>query len=439
MLRVWDVQRYNTAGHLTINDDSLQLRSESGEDLWSPQPFSCLCFGSAIYCGSEFLIGGQKERLIFSSTTQHENFQLELRSMWKRKHERELAFFIEAVRQISSNRDLTEGYLTGVTDKMEFIKTCEACDKTGFPEAQESLNKLSELLKDALATATELKATQKGLTEESRNATILEDYPALDQSFARTQISRVLQNSAERTEEAKNLSETILEFCHASAGDIGFSSVEKVLESDMLETAPTNIRSFPPEFEGKILDLARPYWSAKRTDLPLHGSHAFYVESIFNSGFCTKLIEETEKLGYRTLEAEFEPTFRNNERVMVNSPALADTLWSVLAPLLERRDIFRTIPIGFGNSGTWKPVRLNECIKFSKYMSGTFFSPHIDGPWVPKWDEVSVSANDIPPIFPASLSGPSASRHLRSSLASPFHSPLIVHPSCSFRLPFTLW
>jgi len=48
-------------------------------------------------------------------------------------------------------------------------------------------------------------------------------------------------------------------------------------------------------------------------------------------------------------------------------------------------DIMRVRPVCFGNGGTWKPTRLNECFKFGKYVPGGHFNPHIDGPWVPRY------------------------------------------------------
>ena len=47
----------------------------------------------------------------------------------------------------------------------------------------------------------------------------------------------------------------------------------------------------------------------------------------------------------------------------------------------------------FGNEGTWKPTRLNECFKFGKYLPGGHFSPHIDGPWVPRYKSTLVCNN----------------------------------------------
>jgi hypothetical protein len=47
-------------------------------------------------------------------------------------------------------------------------------------------------------------------------------------------------------------------------------------------------------------------------------------------------------------------------------------------------------PVGFGNSGCWRPLRFNECLKISKYLPGQHFAPHMDGPWVPRDDESSI-------------------------------------------------
>ena len=59
------------------------------------------------------------------------------------------------------------------------------------------------------------------------------------------------------------------------------------------------------------------------------------------------------------------------------SEELADCLWKRIAPMLNRDDIIRVRPIGFGNGGTWKPIRLNECWKFGRYKEGNHFSPHV--------------------------------------------------------------
>lgn len=47
-------------------------------------------------------------------------------------------------------------------------------------------------------------------------------------------------------------------------------------------------------------------------------------------------------------------------------------------------------PMDFDNEGIWYPVRVNECFKFSKYLKGSFFKPHIDGLHLPHRHEVNI-------------------------------------------------
>src|SRR4051794_1678021 len=63
-----------------------------------------------------------------------------------------------------------------------------------------------------------------------------------------------------------------------------------------------------------------------------------------------------------------------------------------------RKDVMRVRPMCFGNGGTWKPIRLNECFKFGRYPRGGHFAPHIDGPWVPRCVQPSLP----PPQFSSS-------------------------------------
>jgi len=46
--------------------------------------------------------------------------------------------------------------------------------------------------------------------------------------------------------------------------------------------------------------------------------------------------------------------------------------------------------MGVCSEGVWLPCGLNECLKIGRYHAGCHFSPHIDGPWVPKQDVSSI-------------------------------------------------
>lgn len=118
-----------------------------------------------------------------------------------------------------------------------------------------------------------------------------------------------------------------------------------------------------------------------REQLPVPGARAFVLHDVMTEKECSHYVKETEELQYRDLAGEFEPDYRSNQRILVLSPKLADSIWARLAPQLQRDDVFRIKPMGHGNMGTWLPYRLNECIKMGKYVTGGHFNSHIDGPW----------------------------------------------------------
>jgi hypothetical protein len=392
---VWPVERDHIQYSLRILLEGIVLLNSEGENAWTaPQPYtSPICHGAVFYSNQELafrLDGDRQDRVSFSSEQQKQQFHEVLRYWWKKRLGNILLEAEPVIQELTTNAKKAEKYLLEAQTKMKFVESYENSDNPDFLEAQENSRRLAEL-----STFFEQEPDLRGrLAYLSHEMCELNDYSSLDQEIAsfRETLTHTKETNAAREAEGRSLSLSILESCNKITGDLGFSTVGKVREADMLETAPKNLQSFDLDFEQNFLTKSvnqncRP----SRVDLDIDGTHAFEIKQLFAENFCNRLIQETEKIGYRSVEAEFEPTFRNNERVMVVSHGLADSLWTAIAPYLERRDVFRTIPIGFGNSGTWKPIRLNECMKFSKYMSGTFFMPHIDGPWIPKWDEVSIA------------------------------------------------
>lgn len=49
------------------------------------------------------------------------------------------------------------------------------------------------------------------------------------------------------------------------------------------------------------------------------------------------MIANTNELGYQSVHSEFDPRYRNNERVMVYSKELADYIWARLATYFTRK------------------------------------------------------------------------------------------------------
>ncbi len=101
----------------------------------------------------------------------------------------------------------------------------------------------------------------------------------------------------------------------------------------------------------------------------------FTVADFLDPVLCRGLIAETESLGYTdapiTTPWGFEriPEVRNNTRVMLDDPARAAALWDKLSPLVND-------PATFGG---WRPLGLNERLRFYRYTPGQHFRWHLDG------------------------------------------------------------
>ena len=138
----------------------------------------------------------------------------------------------------------------------------------------------------------------------------------------------------------------------------------KVVIRPMLTTAPKNfeiVEDFPT-----IVSCFSPP-NITREELSVPGSRCFLLRSLLTPEECAHYIHETERVGYSDLTAVFPVKYRSNDRILSISKGLVECLWMRIEPYLTRREIICIRPVGFGNEGTWKPFRLNECCKFGKY------------------------------------------------------------------------
>lgn len=144
----------------------------------------------------------------------------------------------------------------------------------------------------------------------------------------------------------------------------GTAKEPKIVVRPMLTTSQKNFRDVqhPPS----ILSPGRPP-KTTREDLNVPGARCFLLHSLLSSEECCHYVKETERIGYSDLSGLFPPEYRSNERVLAICQPLVDCLWKRLQPHLSRKEVIRIRPVGFGNEGTWKPFRLNECCKFGKY------------------------------------------------------------------------
>ena len=139
-----------------------------------------------------------------------------------------------------------------------------------------------------------------------------------------------------------------------------------IIVRPMLTTAQKNFQDVRHCETILGVDVGGPE-NVSRQDLDVPGSRCFLLHSLLTAEECRHYITETERIGYSDLSGVFPPEYRSNDRVLSLCEPLADCLWRRIEPFLSRREVIRVRPMGFGNEGTWKPFRLNECCKFGRY------------------------------------------------------------------------
>ncbi len=87
-------------------------------------------------------------------------------------------------------------------------------------------------------------------------------------------------------------------------------------------------------------------------------------------------IDLSEARGFAAAESDYPPSYRNNDRLVLDDAAMAERLFARLRPLVPP-----TMEITGRDGGlqTWRIAGLNERIRFCRYLPGQRFSIHQDG------------------------------------------------------------
>lgn len=109
--------------------------------------------------------------------------------------------------------------------------------------------------------------------------------------------------------------------------------------------------------------------------LVAHSDRVFSVAGFLQAQDCAELIALAQAQGFSSADVrtargqQAMPTIRNNERVVVDSPAWVARLWERLACI--------ALPVLDGQHALGLPRQL----RFYKYSAGQRFKMHKDGPW----------------------------------------------------------
>ena len=99
----------------------------------------------------------------------------------------------------------------------------------------------------------------------------------------------------------------------------------------------------------------------------------FVIHGFLLPAECEASIARTEAMGYEDAPINtfsgpaINKQMRNNDRVMIDDPALAARLWERLEPFIPQR------------RGNWQATGLNERFRFYRYDPGQQFDWHFDG------------------------------------------------------------
>ncbi len=99
---------------------------------------------------------------------------------------------------------------------------------------------------------------------------------------------------------------------------------------------------------------------------------AFTIDGVLTIDECAALIAMAERAGFSDAPVTtargpvMMPDLRDNSRAMIDDPDCAQALWARIAPCFKPR-------------GRWRPVGLNERLRFYRYDPGQRFAPHRDG------------------------------------------------------------
>ncbi|KAG2383390.1 hypothetical protein C9374_004061 [Naegleria lovaniensis] len=116
------------------------------------------------------------------------------------------------------------------------------------------------------------------------------------------------------------------------------------------------------------------------------------IPNFLSSEECSDLLDQcAKKQQFESVAAEYPQSYRNSERVIFKDKAIANRLWKLFEENLNCEDLSRNVhPFGLDSAGRWVACGVNECLRFSKYVEGNYFRPHIDGQFVRNDHERSI-------------------------------------------------
>jgi WD40 repeat protein len=103
----------------------------------------------------------------------------------------------------------------------------------------------------------------------------------------------------------------------------------------------------------------------------------FVVPSLFSHYECNALLNADIKHSFQKAITNYPSSYRNNDRLVIDSDELSSSLFSKVKPYLpETLNVDSNIK---SENGIWHLKKLNNRLRFCKYAAGQYFSRHLDG------------------------------------------------------------
>lgn len=116
--------------------------------------------------------------------------------------------------------------------------------------------------------------------------------------------------------------------------------------------------------------------TSSSVELPLGDTvRCVLVHGFLSASECESLIEATEKYGFASAGSDYPPSYRDNDRIVADDPALARRLFERLMHCASRMPRLGTVIDEEG----WRLLGVNERLRFCRYRPGTQFRAHQDG------------------------------------------------------------
>jgi hypothetical protein len=100
----------------------------------------------------------------------------------------------------------------------------------------------------------------------------------------------------------------------------------------------------------------------------------FVVPGAFSSAACEALLTPEIKASLQPAGTHYPTYYRNNERSVVDSEALARQLFATIEPVLPAE-----LPADEPTDSPWQLRQLNPRLRFCRYAAGQYFHRHLDG------------------------------------------------------------